>query len=113
MKKANKINPQKHDDGMLPEYDFAGKKGVRGKYYQRMQQGYTVRVHNEDGTITTKHHGPTIILEPDVAVYFPDSESVNNALRTLIALVPNKQIGDRKPVYKVRKRTGRKTAARK
>ncbi len=22
------------DDGMLPEYDFTGKNGVRGKYYQ-------------------------------------------------------------------------------
>lgn len=113
MKKANKINPKEYDNDMLPEYNFAGKKGVRGKYHQRIQKGYAVRVRHEDGTITTKLYGPTIALEPDVAVYFPDSESVNNALRTLIALVPQKQIGDTKTSYKVKKRIGKKTAARK
>ncbi len=29
---------------MLPEYDFRGKKGVRGKYYHAYQQGHTVRI---------------------------------------------------------------------
>src|SRR3990167_7437088 len=38
MKKANKL--EDYDDGMLPEYDFTGKKGVRGKYYRGRQQGY-------------------------------------------------------------------------
>ena len=97
------------DDGMLPEYDFTGKKGVRGKYYRSRQKGYTVRIHNEDGTITVQHYGPTITLEPDVAKYFPDSESVNNALR----LVPNKQIGEKKATYKVSKKPAKKTAAKK
>ena len=32
-----------------------------------------------------------VILEPDVREYFPDSESVNNALRSLIMLIPQKQ----------------------
>jgi hypothetical protein len=101
------------DDDMRPEYDFTGKKGVRGKYYRGLQKGYTVRIHNEDGTTTVQHFGPTITLDADVAAYFPDSESVNNALRGLIALVPNKQIGERKPKYTVRKRSSKKTAARK
>ncbi len=113
MKKINNITSKDYDDGMLPEYDFTGKKGVRGKYYLGRQKGYTVRIHNEDGTITVQHFGPTITLEPDVAKYFPDSESVNNALRTLIALVPNKQIGEKKAKYEARKKPAKKTAARK
>lgn len=113
MKKANKINPEEYDDGMLPEYDFSGKKGVRGKYYRDMKKGYTVRIRNEDGTVTVQHFGPVVRLEPDVAEYFPDSESVNNALRTLIALVPEKKIGEKKGKYKVSKKSKKKIAAEK
>ena len=112
MKKANNI-PEDYDDGMLPEYNFAGKKGVRGKYYRDMRKGYTVRIHNEDGTVTEKHYGPIITLDPDFAAYFPDSESVNNALRTLIALVPEKQLAEPKAKYKVARKPAKKTAARK
>lgn len=112
MKKANKI-PKDYDDGMLPEYDFTGKKGVRGKYYLGRQKGYTVRIHNEDGTTTIQYFGPTITLDTDVAAYFPDSESVNKALRTLIALVPNKQVGEKKAKYKVNKKPAKKIAAKK
>ena len=36
------------------------------------------------------------MLEPDVRQYFPDSEAVNNALRSLIALIPRKQEADAK-----------------
>jgi hypothetical protein len=52
-------------DEMRPEYDIRG--GVRGKYYERYQQGTNV-----------------VLLEPDVASVFHDSESVNRALRMLI-----------------------------
>lgn len=110
--KANNI-PKDYDDGMLPEYDFSGKKGVRGKYYRGRQQGYTVRIHNEDGTVTLQHFGPTVILDTDVAVYFPDSESVNKALRALISIVPNKQVGEKKAKYKVSKKPAKKIAVRK
>jgi hypothetical protein len=58
-----------------------------------MQQGYTVRITNEDGTITLQQFEPkenAVILDPDVRAYFPDSESVNRALRSLIALIPEK-----------------------
>jgi hypothetical protein len=114
MKKANKVDPKDNDnDDMLPEYDFSGMKGVRGKYYQSMRKGYTVRVHNEDGTITVQQFGPTITLEPDVAKYFPDSESVNNALRTLIILIPDKQVGEKKAKYKISKKPTKKIAVRK
>ena len=49
---------------MLREYDFRG--GVRGKYAKRYSQGTNI-----------------VILEPDVARNFPDSKSVNKALREL------------------------------
>lgn len=100
MKNANKTLKD-YDDGMLPEYDFTGKKGVRGKYFRGLQKGYSVQINNEDGTTTVKHYGPTITLDGDVATYFPDSESVNKALRSLIALIPNQQIGEKKAKYKV------------
>lgn len=32
-----------------------------------------------------------VILDPDVQAYFPDPESVNTALRTLIRLIPAKK----------------------
>lgn len=76
---------------MLPEYDFSGKKGVRGKYHRAYQQGHTVRIPEEDGTVTTQYftlEEGAVLLEPDVREYFPDSASVNQALRGLIGLIP-------------------------
>ena len=92
MKKA--IN-NSHSDDILPEYNFDGKKGVRGKYAKAMRKGYSVRVLNEDGTATVRHFVPkesAVILDPDVEIYFPDSESVNRALRSLISLIPDKKV---------------------
>jgi hypothetical protein len=61
MKKARR----KRRDDMLPEYDFS--KGVRGKYAKRYAEGSNV-----------------VVLSPDMAKVFPTSESVNEALRTLV-----------------------------
>jgi hypothetical protein len=83
---------QATDDGMRPEYDFTG--GVRGKYARELREnGYTIRVYNTNGTFTeTRVLGEkTVILEPDVSEYFPDSQAVNHALRTLLSLVPDKR----------------------
>ncbi len=52
---------------MLAEYDFS--KGVRGKYAKRYHQGTNI-----------------VVLDPDVAERFPNSESVNRALRALVAI---------------------------
>jgi hypothetical protein len=88
------------NDDMRPEYDFAG--GVRGKYARELREdGYTIRVYNADGTFTeTRVLGEkTVVLEPDVSEYFPDSQAVNHALRTLLSLVPEKRktpVGQRK-----------------
>ena len=78
----------------LPEYDFNGKNGVRGKYAKAMQKGYSVRVLKADGTVTVRNFIPkesAVLLDPDVKVYFPGSESVNRALRSLINLIPEKK----------------------
>lgn len=52
-----------------------------------------VTVHKEDGTtetyeIDTRQGSDVVTLDPDVSQYFPDSESVNRTLRSLIALIP-------------------------
>ena len=103
-KKNNHIK----DEDMLPEYNFQGKKGVRGKYAKALKQGYSIRVTNEDGTVTVRQFVPrddAVVLDPDVKVYFPDSESVNHALRSLIELIPQrseKQVAEKKTRYKVK-----------
>lgn len=81
---------------MRPEYDF--RDGVRGKHAKAMAAGYTITIHQDDDTTTVQTVAPrrgTVILEPDVLAYFPDSAAVNHALRTLIMLFP-----DRQPVTK-------------
>jgi len=64
-----KQKPNKEmDPDMLEEYDFSN--GVRGKYVDRFTKGSTV-----------------IVLDPDIAEVFPDSESVNQALRVLAEII--------------------------
>jgi len=62
MKKAARAQ---RDPDMLAEYDFG--EGVRGKYAKRYAEGTNV-----------------VLLSPDVAEFFPDSASVNAALRALV-----------------------------
>ncbi len=56
---------------MRAEYDFS--KGVRGKYIARIATGSNV-----------------VVLDADVAARFPDSKSVNEALRKLAGLRPKR-----------------------
>lgn len=52
---------------LRPEYDLSTLKGgVRGKYYQRAIAGTNL-----------------VLIDPELAQLFPDSESVNRALRLL------------------------------
>lgn len=53
-------------DEMRPEYDLRG--GVRGKYFAEYQKGTNL-----------------ILLAPDVAKIFPNSEAVNKALRQVVS----------------------------
>jgi hypothetical protein len=58
----------KMEDDLRPEYDLSQLKNrVRGKYAERYKRGTNL-----------------VLLAPDVAQAFPDSESVNEALRLLI-----------------------------
>ena len=74
------------DDEMREEYDFSG--GVRGKHYKAYRKGHTVHIHRSDGTTLVQYftqEDGTVMLDPDIKVHFPDSESVNRALRSLIS----------------------------
>ncbi len=92
MKRAvNKRNKNKPEE-MRAEYDFTN--GVRGKHYRNMQAGYTIMVHRADGTTIVKQVKPprgAVLLAPDVQAFFPDAETVNTTLRSLIRLVPHKR----------------------
>ncbi len=83
------------NDEMRPEYDFTRMKGgVRGKYYKAYRAGHTVKVHKADGTTIVQYfqlEDGAVMLDPDVREYFPDSESVNRVLRSLITLIPSKR----------------------
>ena len=57
---------------MMEEYDFS--KGVRGKYAKRYAEGTNV-----------------VLIDPDVAEFFPDHDSVNDTLRSLIRVIKKRQ----------------------
>jgi hypothetical protein len=54
-------------DEMRAEYNFDYAKGIRGKYYRRIQE-----------------EGITVRLAADVWKAFPTSEAVNHALRSIL-----------------------------
>jgi len=58
----------KNDPDMLEEYDFSD--GIRGKYASKYKEGTNI-----------------IMLDPELIEYFPDSNSVNEALRLLAKLL--------------------------
>jgi hypothetical protein len=83
MKKTGVAEPA---DEMRAEYDFTG--GVRGKHVRDYRAGHTVRVHKADGTVEERHFAledGAVIIDPDLRERFPDSESVNRALRSVLA----------------------------
>jgi len=64
-------------DELRPEYDFS--KGVRGKHHAAYKAGTNV-----------------VLLDADVAQAFPDSSSVNRALRLLLEIA-RKQLSSKRP----------------
>jgi hypothetical protein len=82
-------------DDMRPEYDFSQMAGgQRGKYYRGYRKGHTVRIIKADGSTVIQHfrlEDGTVVLDPGIREYFPDSDSVNRALRCLIPLMPKKR----------------------
>ena len=69
MRDANMNKPinKRRAPQMKAEYDFSD--GVRGKYVERYRQGTNV-----------------VLLDPKLAEAFPDSKSVNDALRALLKI---------------------------
>jgi len=68
MKNSHELDPLRE----RPDLDFS--KGVRGKYYARIQDGTNV-----------------VLIAPDLMEAFPDSEAVNDALRKYQALTAAKR----------------------
>ena len=64
------MKPKAQDvaDELRPEYNFDYSKAVRGKYYRRL----------------LKEGSNVVVLEPDVARAFPNSDAVNDALRSVL-----------------------------
>ena len=60
------------DRDMLEEYDFS--QGIQGKYAKKYAEGTNV-----------------VVIEPDVAKFFPDHDSVNEALRSLAAIIKKRK----------------------
>lgn len=56
------------DPDMLEEYDFSS--GIQGKYSKRYREGTNV-----------------VVIDPDIARFFPDHDSVNEALRSLAEII--------------------------
>ena len=98
--KSMKTTKKKQEDGMRTEYDFG--QAERGKSYRPLENGYTVHIHQSDGSEIVNHYTlaeGTVLLAPDVREYFSDSQSVNEALRSLIQLkekVPARKYASRK-----------------
>lgn len=61
-----------NDPDMLEEYDFS--KGIRGKYARKYIEGTNV-----------------VIIDTDVAKFFPDHKAVNEALRLLVNIIKKGQ----------------------
>jgi len=66
------MKKMRNDPDMLEEYDFS--RGVRGKYAKRYAEGTNV-----------------VVLDPDVAEYFPDHDSVNESLRSLVSIIERRK----------------------
>jgi hypothetical protein len=72
MRRDASMKRMENDADMLEDYDFSG--GVRGKYAKRYAEGTNV-----------------VVVDPDIVEYFPDPDTVNDALRTLAALMKRRE----------------------
>jgi hypothetical protein len=70
---TKKVTSKRRTGEMRAEYDFSG--GVRGKYAGRYRRGVNV-----------------VLIDPDLAEAFPDSKSVNDALRALVQAEARKRV---------------------
>ena len=78
-------NAKEYED-MRDEYDFS--KGIKGKHYKAYRSGHGVRINRIDGSIAQHHftlEDGAVMLDPDLRQRFPDSDSVNRALRSTVS----------------------------
>ena len=80
MKKTSKHATNGKSDEMRSHYDFTG--GVRGKYAKRYREGVTVHLLGESEDMRL------VVLDEDMGKIFPDSKSVNDALRHIVEALP-------------------------
>ena len=71
------VQKKRSDLPMRREYDFSG--AVVGKYAARYREGTNV-----------------VLLDPDLAGIFPDSKSVNEALRSLVRIAERRASAKRR-----------------
>jgi hypothetical protein len=72
------------DKEMLEEYDFS--RGIQGKYAKQYAEGTNV-----------------IVIDSDVVQYFPDHDSVNQALRSLAEIIKRQKEVPNKPLKRMQK----------
>ena len=60
------------DQDMLEEYNFSS--AIQGKYAKKYAEGTNV-----------------VVIEPDIAKFFPDHDSVNNALRSIVEIIKRQE----------------------
>jgi hypothetical protein len=72
---AAALKKMENDPEMLEEHDFS--EGVRGKYAGRYAEGTNV-----------------VVVDPDVAQFFSDHDSANDALRHLVAVIAGQRKGN-------------------
>jgi hypothetical protein len=85
-----KESAKRRSDELRQEYDLTRLKGgVRGKYYRQAVAGTNL-----------------VLLEPDVARTFPDSNSVNRALRLLQEVATKSSKRSRKSIGSRQRATG-------
>ncbi len=72
------------DDEMLAEYDFTDKAAIKGRYATAYKAGHSVRIFDGDRLVSDDYFAA---IEPDVREHFPDSISINKALRRLIPII--------------------------
>jgi len=71
---------------MREEYDFS--QGGRGKHVKEYRAGHVVRINKLDGSVQECHYtleDGAVMLDPDLKAKFPTSDSVNQALRSLVS----------------------------
>lgn len=72
------IKDKQKDSEMRTEYDFSN--AQPNPYADRYAEGTNL-----------------VVIDPDLADYFPDSASVNQALRALLSAFPSAQLSQKQP----------------